>query len=75
MNWRDKLAKWCADNPPPPFIPLELRDTSGSMSRETMSKFAEDMEELIASGEIKLVYVRMDDEDNMIIEDEHGFPL
>ena len=75
MNWRDKLKNYLDENPVPLAIPLELRDTSGSMSRETMSKFAEEWDALWASGELKIIFFREDDEGNVSIEDEDGLTL
>ena len=78
MNWQAVLKKWSDENPPtlPELAPwLTGRDTSGSMSRETMDKLAAETDELIASGELKLVYIRMDDDENLIVEDEYGHPI
>jgi len=72
MNWKEKLTKWCEENPSPPCIPLEMRDTSGSMSRETMLRISESMEDLLASGEIDVVYIQMDDDGNPTIVAEYG---
>jgi len=65
VDWRDELARWCKEHPPT-LTPLH-RDTSGTVSRETMEKVAADFDELLASGELVIRFFTEDEDGDITL--------